>query len=61
MHTSSCPKCEEQVVLGSDPKISQLVVCQSCKTELIVTWLFPIVVDYQESEKNTSDEQGENP
>lgn len=48
MITVSCPECQQQIDLDSDPKIGQRTTCRSCKKDFQVTWLFPIFLDYLE-------------
>ena len=48
MVTISCPECQQQIDLISDLSIGQQATCQSCNTDFVVTWLFPIYLDYLE-------------
>ena len=50
MITILCPECQKPIELDSDLKIGQQTTCQLCDTELIVTWLFPISLDYLENQ-----------
>ncbi len=49
MVTISCPKCQQSIELNYDLTIGQKTACQFCNTELAVTWLFPVCLDYQET------------
>ena len=42
----SCPECQQQIDLVSDLNIGQQATCQSCNTNFVVTWLFPVSLDY---------------
>jgi hypothetical protein len=42
----SCPECQQRIDLVSDPNIGQQTTCQSCNTDFVVTWLFPVNLDY---------------
>ena len=50
----SCPECEHSIELNADLIVGQQATCQSCHTELVVTWLFPICLDYQETKEPVS-------
>jgi hypothetical protein len=47
----SCPECKQSIELNSDLIVGQHATCPSCNTELVVTWLFPICLDYQETKE----------
>jgi hypothetical protein len=44
----ACPDCQQVIDLDANLYIGQLVRCLACQTELEVTWLFPISLDYPE-------------
>ena len=48
MVTVLCPECQQRIDLVSDLCIGQQATCQSCNTDFVVTWLFPISLDYLE-------------
>ena len=60
MITVACPECQEQIKFGSNPEINQQITCPSCNTVLIVTWLYPISLEYPENPGQTSAESGNN-
>ena len=45
----SCPECRQPINLESEQHIGQQVICNSCHTQLEVTWLFPVSLDYPET------------
>jgi hypothetical protein len=49
MLTVTCPQCQRQIDLDSDPEIGQCLICKSCHAILEVTWLFPVDVDFLEN------------
>ena len=46
MVTISCPECQQPIDLVSNLNIGQQATCKSCNTDFVVTWLFPINLDY---------------
>ena len=46
MVTILCPECQQPIDLVSDLNIGQQATCQSCNTDFVVTWLFPVNLDY---------------
>ena len=44
----ACPDCQQDIDLDANLYIGQQVRCLACHTELEVTWLFPICLDYPE-------------
>ena len=55
MVTVLCPECHVSIKLEPNPEIGQRVTCQSCHTDLEVTWLFPVSLDLLETEKLNPD------
>ncbi|UCF29671.1 MAG: lysine biosynthesis protein LysW [Chloroflexota bacterium] len=58
--TATCPECKHLINLISLPEIGKLFICESCDTKLEVTWLFPVILDYQEYEKQLASDEDEN-
>jgi hypothetical protein len=56
----TCPTCSQPINLESDQHIGQRIVCHSCHTQLEVTWLFPVCLDYPETTESDSTYQKEN-
>jgi len=56
----SCPTCNQSINLVSDQHIGQQIMCHSCHTQLEVTWLFPISLDYPEPTESDSTSLREN-
>lgn len=54
MIIASCPECQQQIELNSNPEVGQQVTCGSCKMDLEVTWLLPISLDYLEVKEKIS-------
>jgi lysine biosynthesis protein LysW len=46
MNKADCPSCGGKINVGPKPRMGQHFVCQSCKTELEVTWLDPVELDW---------------
>lgn len=53
MITATCPECKEPIHFASTPQIGQQLICVHCKNDLEVTWLFPVSLDYLETESKT--------
>ncbi len=43
---AECPQCGYEISVGSQPRIGQQVVCNSCGSELEVVWLDPLELDW---------------
>ena len=46
MILASCPQCARRIEIHSNPEIGQQVECQDCQTVLVVTWLYPVCLDF---------------
>lgn len=42
----TCPDCEENFEIGDAADVGQLVECPSCKAQLEVLDLHPVILDY---------------
>ncbi len=51
MVTISCPEFRQTIDLDVNLKIGQQAACQFCHTDFMGTWLFPICLDYLETEE----------
>jgi hypothetical protein len=60
MITTNCLECQHPINFESMPEIGQKLICIKCKIYLEVTWLFPIILDYQERESKTVMDPDEN-
>jgi hypothetical protein len=47
--TIPCPECQQLIALDSDWVVGQQATCQSCYTDFVVIWLFPVILDYLET------------
>ena len=57
-----CPNCENDVLLEEEPAFGIHVLCETCQTELVITWLNPIeleLIDYEEYEEYEEFEKDE--
>jgi len=53
MGQSLCPNCDQKVFINNEPEIGDHVMCETCHTELVVTWLNPLellIIDYEDYE-----------
>ncbi len=50
-----CPNCKQQIDMDIDLKIGKRVTCQACNMDLVVTWLFPVSLDFLEISENFSE------
>lgn len=57
MNKADCPSCGGSVNVGPKPRMGQHFVCTSCKTELEVTWLEPIELDFLVDDDFDDDEE----
>jgi hypothetical protein len=55
MIITTCPECQQPINFESTPEIGRKLLCINCNSNLEVTWLFPIILDYQEIESKTKD------
>jgi lysine biosynthesis protein LysW len=55
---AECPSCGYKVIVGSHPRLGQLLKCQSCSSELEVVSLDPVELDwpYDEDEFDEDEE-----
>ena len=56
MNKAECPSCGGNVNVGHKPLIGQRFICQACKTELQVTWLDPVELDWPFDEDDDDDD-----
>lgn len=50
MITASCPECASLIKFSDSPKIGQRFQCGNCSTVLVVTWLYPLSLDFIEEQ-----------
>lgn len=48
--TALCPDCEEDVDLGSSPKLGQKVTCPFCEADLKVTSVRPLRLSWDDDD-----------
>ena len=48
--TPRCPECKSMIDIANIPVIGEVILCPDCKREFIVTWLYPITLDYDNQE-----------
>ena len=56
MAKATCPACEAIVNVGPNPKMGQRVKCPSCRSQLEVTWLEPVELDWPYDEDDYDDD-----
>jgi lysine biosynthesis protein LysW len=44
---AACPNCCTNIKIES-PEIGQRIVCPDCQKKLVIVWLFPIELDFEE-------------
>lgn len=54
MINTICPECQQRIQFDSEPKIGQKLICQTCNTALLVTWLFPISLDFLDTNEQSA-------
>jgi hypothetical protein len=47
--TIVCPECQQPIHLQAELVVGLQTICQACGTDFVVTWLFPICLDYLEA------------
>ena len=47
--TVACPECQQPIDLEAELVVGLQTQCQTCGTDFVVTWLFPISLDYIET------------
>jgi hypothetical protein len=45
-----CPLCTTEIELGLQPEIGDHANCPECKRDLVITWLYPVMLDKAEDE-----------
>lgn len=48
-----CPNCDNKVMFEKEPVIGVHVLCETCQTELVISWLNPIelaIIEYEDYE-----------
>ncbi len=45
---AACPNCCKNLKI-EHPEIGQLVVCSECFENLVIVWLFPIELDFEQA------------
>ena len=56
---AECPSCGYKVIVGSNPRLGQLIKCQSCSSELEVVSLDPVELDWPYDEDEFDEEDDE--
>jgi hypothetical protein len=51
--SATCPECIEPIHFTSTLQIGQQLICENCKNDFEVTWLFPISLDYLDNKSKT--------
>jgi hypothetical protein len=51
---TSCPECQQKLVLDYNLYVGQQMTCQNCHKDLVVTWLFPLCLDATEAKDQNS-------
>jgi hypothetical protein len=45
-----CPLCTTEIELGLQPEIGDHANCPECERDLVITWLYPVMLDKAEDE-----------
>jgi len=45
---AACPNCCTNIKM-EHPDIGQLIVCPDCHKNLVIVWLFPLELDFEQS------------
>lgn len=40
----TCPKCEDEVQISDSPRLSEIIECAGCRSELEIVTLSPVVL-----------------
>lgn len=59
MEYGICPNCEKKVIFEKEPEFGLHVLCETCQTESVITWLNPIELELIDSEEFQTDEEFE--
>jgi lysine biosynthesis protein LysW len=46
MAKAECPACENQINVGSNPRMGRRYTCPECRAELEIVWLEPVELDF---------------
>jgi hypothetical protein len=46
MISACCPHCNSPIEIQGNPEVGQQVKCQKCLTMLVITWLYPLCLDF---------------
>ena len=62
MISACCPHCNGPIEIQGNPEVGQQVKCPNCLAVLVITWLYPLCLDFlEESLTNQPPEVGESP
>jgi len=56
MKKAECPSCGSTINLGSNTRMGQHLKCPVCRTELEVTWLDPLELDWLYDDEEEEEE-----
>ena len=59
MEHGTCPNCEKKVIFEKEPEFGLHVLCETCQTESVITWLNPIELELIDYEEFQTDEEFE--
>jgi len=61
MITASCPRCASRIEIQVNPEVGQPLKCQNCQTVLVITWLYPVCLDYLDDSRPAQPDAGQQP
>lgn len=53
----ACPDCDADVVVADNDEVDDLISCDECGSELVITSLNPVTVDLAGEEEYDDDEE----
>ena len=56
--TVDCLACNDDVYIGSSPKIGNYVICNSCDAEFVIIDLEPVLIDWPDFDDYNDDDEG---
>lgn len=61
MITASCPQCASRIDIQANPEVGLQLRCPNCQTALVVTWLYPVCLDFLDESHSNQPETGQQP
>lgn len=61
MITASCPQCANRIEIQVNPEVGQQLRCQNCQAPLVITWLYPVCLDFLDESLPDQPKAGQRP